>query len=312
MYEDQTDVWVGRQYGPYKITGVLGRGTVAHCYRATTLRGDEVGLKVLTPFAEARAEVRSLFEQEYELMARLDHPNVLAVHGAGVIGGAHYIEMEIVEGETLADRCASRHPPSLAEGIAAIQQICAALDHVHERRIVHRDVKPSNIMLDPQPEGGDRAVLFDFGLAHDLDGPPSPPGRVYGSPMYLSPEQALANPVDARTDIYGLGSTLYVLTVGSAPFYGERNDLLHAHVRFPPPDPAERGVSPELSEIILTAMAKAPDDRFAGGADLAAALAALEIPAHESERRRGFLRRLRDRAQSTAPAERPGTKHSAG
>ena len=296
MFEDQIDVWVGRQYGPYKIVGVLGRGTVAHCYRATTRRGDEVGLKVLTPFAEARADIRSLFEQEYELMARLDHPNVLAVHAAGVIGGAHYMEMEIAEGETLAERCGGRHPPTLAQSIAMVQQVCAALDHVHAHRIVHRDVKPSNIMLDARPEAGDRAVLFDFGLAHDLDGPPSPPGRVYGSPMYLSPEQALAQPVDARTDIYGLGSTLYVLAVGSAPFYGERNDLLHAHVRTPPPDPAERGVPAGLAEIILTAMAKAPDDRFASGADLAAALASVEVPEHEGERRRGFLRRLTSRA----------------
>ncbi|WP_419841516.1 serine/threonine-protein kinase [Candidatus Poriferisodalis sp.] len=310
MYDNHTDVWVGRQYGPYKITGLLGRGTVAHCYRATTPKGDEVGLKVLTPFAEARAEIRSLFEQEYELMARLDHPNVLAVHGAGVIGGAHFMEMEIVDGETLADRCASRRPPSLAEGIAVIQQICAALDHVHRHRIVHRDVKPSNIMLDarsdgapsddpqsssPQSSSPDRAVLFDFGLAHDLDGPASPPGRVYGSPMYLSPEQALAQPVDARTDIYGLGTTLYALAVGSAPFYGERNDLLHAHVRTPPPDPAERGVPADLAQIILTAMAKAPDARYASGADFAAALASVEVPAPQDTRRRGLLRRLTSR-----------------
>ena len=296
MFEDHVDVWVGRQFGPYQISDVLGRGTVAHAYRATTLRRDEIGLKVLTPFAEARAEVRSLFEQEYELMARLDHPNVLAVYNAGVIGGTHYMEMEIVEGDTLADRFGSRHPPTLAEGISAVQQICAALDHTHERRIVHRDVKPSNIMLEPNSDDGERAVLFDFGLAHDLDGPPSPTGRVYGSPMYLSPEQAMAGVVDARTDIYGLGVTLYVLAVGSAPFYGERNDLLHAHVRTMPPDPAERGVSGELSEIILTAMAKSPEDRFASGADLAAALAAVEIPAQDSERRRGLLRRLAGRA----------------
>ncbi len=336
MFNDHTDVWIGRQYGPYKITGLLGRGTVAHCYSATTLRGDTVGLKVLTPFAEARADIRALFEQEYELMARLNHPNVLSVSGAGVIGGTHFMEMEIVEGETLADRCGSRHPPSLTEGVAVIQQICAALDHVHEHRIVHRDVKPSNIMLDTKSETqsdsqsdaqsasqadartgtragtragtrsqaqslaqfgqGPRAVVFDFGLAHDLDGPPSPAGRVYGSPMYLSPEQALAQPTDARTDIYGLGATLYFVAVGSAPFYGERNELLHAHVRTPPPDPAQRGVPTDLSEIILTAMAKAPEDRFASGADFAAALAAVEVPQQDSERRRGFLRRLTNRA----------------
>lgn len=295
MFEDQVDVWVGRQYGPYKITEVLGRGTVAYAYRATTVRGDEVGLKVLTPFAEARGEIRSLFEQEYELMARLEHPSVLAVYDAGVIGGTHYMEMEIVEGETLQDRIGSRHPPTLAEGIAAIQQMCAAVDHVHEHRIVHRDVKPSNIMLEANAEGADRAVLFDFGLAHDMDGPPSPPGRVYGSPMYLSPEQAMAGPIDARTDIYGLGVTLYVLAVGSAPFYGERNDLLHAHVRTMPPDPSSRGVPAELSEIILTAMSKSPDDRFVSGADLAAALTAVEIP-KDDDRRRGLLRRLAGRA----------------
>ena len=104
--------------------------------------------------------------------------------------------------------------------------MCSALDHINERKIVHRDVKLSNIMLD---YANNRSVLFDFGLGHDLNGPPPPEGRVYGSPMFLAPEQAVGGPVDARTDLYSLGITLYRLTVGALPFYGERNELLHAH-----------------------------------------------------------------------------------
>ena len=219
MFANEADIWVGRQYGPYSIKELLGRGTVAHVYRAELRDGTEVALKVLTPFAEARQEIRSLFEQEYELMVRVDHPNVLKAMQAGVIAGTHYMEIELIEGETLWDRVQSSKPLPLTERIGTIQQMCSALDLVHDRRIIHRDVKPSNIMLDHQVE---RAVLFDFGLAHDLAGPPPPEGRVYGSPMFLAPEQAVGGRVDERTDLYSLGATLYRLAVGSAPFYGER------------------------------------------------------------------------------------------
>ncbi len=108
MFGDDADIWVGRQYGPYSITELLGRGTVAHVYRASLRDGREVALKVLTPFAEARREIRALFEQEFELMARIEHPNVLKVMQAGVIAGTHYIEIEPVEGETVWDRAQSQ------------------------------------------------------------------------------------------------------------------------------------------------------------------------------------------------------------
>ncbi|MED5553130.1 MAG: serine/threonine-protein kinase [Actinomycetota bacterium] len=292
MFGDDADIWVGRQYGPYSITELLGRGTVAHVYRATVREGREVALKVLTPFAEARGEIRGLFEQEFELMARVEHPNVLKVTQAGVIASTHYIEIEPIEGETVWDRVQSQRTIDLSHAIAIIQQMCSALDHVHDHRIVHRDVKPSNIMLDDKH---DRAVLFDFGLAHDLDGPPPPEGRVFGSPMFLAPEQAVGGSVDGRTDLYSLGATLYRLVVGAAPFYGERNELLHAHVRLPPPDPRDAGVSDDLAEIVLRSMSKDPEQRFQSGADFAGALATIETPTPVG-RKRGLLRRIAGRS----------------
>ena len=294
MFANEADIWVGRQYGPYSIKELLGRGTVAHVYRAELRDGTEVALKVLTPFAEARQEIRSLFEQEYELMVRVDHPNVLKAMQAGVIAGTHYMEIELIEGETLWDRVQSSKPLPLTERIGTIQQMCSALDLVHDRRIIHRDVKPSNIMLDHQVE---RAVLFDFGLAHDLAGPPPPEGRVYGSPMFLAPEQAIGERVDERTDLYSLGATLYRLAVGSAPFYGERNELLHAHVKLSPPDPREAGVPEDLAEIILRSMSKIPDDRFQSGADFAAALTTVEVTA-DKDRKRSLLGRITGRSQT--------------
>lgn len=287
MFSDSHDVWVGHRYGPYQIVELLGKGTVANVYRAETRSGHQVALKVLTPFAESRAAVRTLFEQEYELMARLDHPNVLRVYAAGVIGGAHYIEMELVEGDTLWNQVQGRNPPDLTAKIAAIQQICSALDHVHANRIVHRDIKPSNVLAD-----GDRAVLFDFGLAFDLDGPPPEAGRVFGSPLFLSPEQALAEPVTGRSDIYSLGVTLYVLAAGTLPFAGDRNQLLHDHIHTQPPDVRSHSVGDDLAVVIERAMAKDPADRYATGTDMAAALAMVDLSAPTQPARRGLLRRL--------------------
>ncbi|MDG2120188.1 MAG: serine/threonine-protein kinase [Actinomycetota bacterium] len=289
MFGEDTDIWVGRQFGPYKITSLLGRGTVAHVYTAEIKGGtEEVGLKILTPFAEARAEIRELFEQEHRLMKRLDHPNVLNVELAGTIAGTHYMEIEIIEGRTVWQLVQEKRRLNITESISITRQICMALSHVHENNIIHRDVKPSNVMLTDNGQ----AILFDFGLAHDLKGPPPPEGRVFGSPMFLAPEQALGHPVDQRTDLYSLGATLYRLAAGAAPFYGERNDLLHAHVNLTPPDPRDAGVPDALASLILRSMSKNPDERFQSGNDFADELASLDTIEPETPAKKSLIQRI--------------------
>ncbi len=289
MFGEDTDIWVGRQFGPYKITSLLGRGTVAHVYKAEIKGGtEEVGLKILTPFAEARAEIRELFEQEHRLMKRLNHPNVLNVELAGTIAGTHYMEIEIIEGRTVWQIVQEKRRLNITESISIARQICMALSHVHQNNIIHRDVKPSNVMLTDNGQ----AILFDFGLAHDLKGPPPPEGRVFGSPMFLAPEQALGQPVDQRTDLYSLGATLYRLAAGAAPFYGERNDLLHAHVNLTPPDPRDAGVPDALASLILRSMSKNPDERFQSGNDFADELASLDPIEPETPAKKSLIQRI--------------------
>ncbi len=287
------DLWVGRRFGGYQVQAVLGRGAVAVVYEVLRADGAPAALKVLTPMAESQRQVRELFAQEWRIMRRLSHPAIMGAHQYGEYGGSHYLELDLVEGATFGDRLMPSGRLSPAEAIGASAAVADGLQHAHERRVVHRDVKPSNVMstLD------DQAVLFDFGLALDLDGPPPAPGRVFGSPYWLSPEQARAEPVDGRADVYGLGATLFRFVTGQAPFYGERSDLLHAHCHEPVPDPAELApVSRGLAEVVRTAMAKAPEDRYQTAASMAEALRALD-PDEPADRgaRPGLLDRLRSR-----------------
>lgn len=277
---DSTDVWVGRRFGSYQVEDVLGKGTTATVYRAYRL-GDgpplEVALKVLNPFAMANSSIVAMFEAEAELLGRLDHPNIVAVHGAGEVAGSFFMATDLHEGGTAWDRVTPDKKMTEVETLRLGKEIADALDHVHQNDIVHRDVKPSNILA-----AGVGAVLFDFGLALDLRGPAPPAGRVFGSPLFISPEQALGQPVDGRADLYGLGVTMYRLASGKAPWYGERAQLLDAHVNDTPPDPADLGVSRELAEVILHLMRKDPADRPQTGADLVRALVEIEPAVHEA------------------------------
>ncbi|MEM9035342.1 MAG: serine/threonine-protein kinase [Actinomycetota bacterium] len=285
----ETDVWVGRRFASYDIVDVLGRGAVATVYRAERTDGAVVALKVLTSFAMAQREVRELFQQEWEITRRLDHPNVIHAHRYGEYRDVNYLEMELIPGETLGDVVAPSRKLDEATVVDVGAQVADGLQHVHEAGIVHRDIKPANVLL---ADDG-RAVVFDFGLALDVDGPAPKPGRVYGSPFWLSPEQARSEPVDGRADLYSLGATMFRLVSGRAPFYGERGDLLHAHCTEPIPDLVElAGVTPGFAGAIESLMAKDPDARPVAASEAASLLRALPPPP-EPVPSKGLLSRLR-------------------
>lgn len=256
--------------GPYQIESVLGQGAAAVVYKATRQGGAPVALKVLTQAAAAAPKLRLAFQREARIMLRLNHPRIVRGIDAGQLDGRFYIAMTYLEGETLEALLTRASKLGETPAIDISRQIAEALDHIHTLNIVHRDVKPANIFLDRQG----RAFLFDFGTALDLDHDQPIPGEVYGTPAFLSPEQARGDAhIDGRADLYSLGVVLYRMTTGRKPFYGSRSEVLEAHQFQPPPRPSEFVyLSNELEELILKAIAKEPELRFQSGAEMAAAL----------------------------------------
>ncbi len=267
---------LNQQLGPYRLEAILGSGGMAVVYRARQTDGEAVALKVLFPPPGAGEEVRARFEREARTAARLRHPGIVRVLDAGQVEGYAYLAMILIEGQTLANRLTELNSQPLDESTAAdiAWQIADALYYAHSQGVVHRDVKPSNILL--TPDG--RALLTDFGVAQALDDPGlTRTGHTVGTPAYMAPEQASGEqPVDGRADLYSLGVVLYQLVTGRPPFQGPTPRVLHAHLFEPPPPPSSLAqVSPGLEAVILRALVKDPAQRFQTGAAMAQALANL-------------------------------------
>ncbi|MFZ5477512.1 MAG: BREX system ATP-binding domain-containing protein [Myxococcota bacterium] len=249
--------------GGYRVERLLGRGGMAAVYLARDDAGGRVALKWLH-----RASPTQLlrFAAEVAYLERLDHPNVVRYLGHGSWEGRPYVLMEYVEGQDLrvyAEKLRSRPPVERQVRAREIaRSLCRALAHVHAQGLVHRDVKPSNVLL-----GGDgRVVLTDFGVATAADeGPLTAVGVLVGTAAYAAPEQLRGEPIDARVDQYGLGCTLYHLLTGRRPFEEEATPaLLRAHLDRAPRPPSERDptIAPDLEAFVLRLMAKDPDHRY--------------------------------------------------
>jgi serine/threonine protein kinase len=229
-----------------------------------TRNGCDVALKVLRSDRPPAPNAVARFTRDAVVAALLDHPHIVRLHEAGEYGGTLYLDMELVQGETLEDRL-RREPRPLREAAELVRKVASALDHAHGKEIVHRDVKPSNILLDERGE----PRLTDFGLARLVHGAPlTETGQLVGTVDHMAPEQTGGpRDVDGRADVYGLGVVLYRLLTGRAPFDGPRPlaARLYDIVHIDPPAP--RGVNPsvprELQTICLKAMAKDPAHRFA-------------------------------------------------
>lgn len=282
---------VGRQFGPYLILDVLGKGASGTVFLGRRSDGEEVAVKVLSALAMGNADFRRAVPREFHALEKLDHPGVVKANHMGTIADVLFIELEHVDGPTVAQRLDPGKPLGLGAAVEVVARTADALQHCHERGVVHRDVKPSNLLL----RGDTDPVLFDFGLAQDDEDPDAEPGRMYATPMTASPEQIRAEGrVDGRADVYALGVTLFRLATGHLPFIGERMDLLrmHAEMRAPAASTVNKRIPDDLDEVLARTLEKDPGDRYESAAALAAALRSLEDSGLEA-RRGGWLRRDR-------------------
>jgi serine/threonine protein kinase len=279
------------RFGPYEIESVLGQGAVAVVYAAKDGTGKPLVLKVLTRPAAAQAPIRLGFQREYRTLSKLRHRNIVQVFGTGEVDGYFYIAMERIIGETLDGFLLRSKKLGESAAIGIARQVAGALDYLHSRGYVHRDIKPGNLLL---AQDG-RIVLFDFGTVLDLEDPdPEQTVGVYGTPAFLAPEQIRdATAIDGRADLYALGILLYLMVTGRKPFYGGRNEVLEAHLKTAPPPPSDFAhVSPDLERVILKSLAKDPADRFQTGAEFIAALDGTELTPKPEQPIAGRLRRL--------------------
>jgi serine/threonine protein kinase len=254
---------VGRELGLYPIGEPIGTGGMAAVYKAyhPTLEC-EIAIKVLPEHLSMDPDFRQRFQQEVRVVARLQHAHIVPIYDYGQDKGRLYLVMRYVDGGTLADRLAGG-PFDIAEVGHVVHQVGAALICAHDQGVVHRDVKPLNVLIDTH---GD-CYLTDFGLAKVVQDSIhlTASGTGIGTPAYMSPEQAQGKQVDERSDVYSLGVMLYEMVTGRVPFEADAPmAVVLKHITDAPPPPSELrpGLSPGLEAVILKALAKEPVDRY--------------------------------------------------
>jgi YVTN family beta-propeller protein len=265
---------IGTSIGGFRIEGEIGRGGMGVVYLAEQdSPRRKVALKILAPQLAGDPAFRERFQRETDAAASIEHPNVVPIYGAGEADGQLYLAMRYIEGTDLATLIAreAELTPERAARICA--QVAEALSAAHERGIVHRDVKPGNVLLDAR----DHAYLSDFGLVRqtEIGTGITKTGQLTGTVDYVAPEQIRGDPVDARADIYSLGCVLFECLTGEPPFRRDTEvATLYAHLESPTPRPSERrpGVPRSLDDVVGRATAKRADERFASARDLASAL----------------------------------------
>ncbi|HEX7123548.1 MAG TPA: serine/threonine-protein kinase, partial [Gemmatimonadaceae bacterium] len=261
--------------GEYSLQRELGRGGMGVVYLARDVQLDrDVAIKVLPTHLAQNPAARERFLREARMAAGLSHPHIVPIHRVGEAGGFVFFVMSYVEGETLGQRLRTRGPLPPAEAARVLREVAWALAYAHGRGIVHRDVKPDNILLEA---GTGRALVTDFGIAQgDADVAITDPGKVMGTAQFMSPEQAAGDAVDGRSDIYALGVVGYLAVSGRLPF--ESSNLPALLLQQATEEPlsvmrAAPGLPPALGAAIDRCLARDPDARFADGEALAEALA---------------------------------------
>jgi streptogramin lyase/predicted Ser/Thr protein kinase len=275
----EPSIAAGEHFAGYLVEGIAGQGGMGVVYRARDEQlGRAVALKVIAPALARDEAFRERFKRESRLAAQIDHPNVVAVYRAGEEAGQLFIAMRFVDGVDLATMLAERGrlAPDAAANLVA--QVARGLDAAHARGLVHRDVKPANVLV-TGAEGDERAYLTDFGLSieHGTQGAMTRTGQWVGTVAYIAPEQIRGAGVDARADVYALAGLLYHCLAGEVPFPAEHElDALSAHLSRPPPRPSAQaaGVPAALDRVVGRGMSKDPAQRFPSAGDLGRAAVA--------------------------------------
>lgn len=263
---------VGRTVGPYDLERLIGQGGFAWVFAGRELDGGRVAVKVLMPRYAGDPQFEARFRNEAETAAKLEHPNIIRIRFVARSGRYVYFAMDLCA-DSLAARLAREGPLPEADIVRIAGDVARALAFAHAQGVIHRDLKPDNILIRP----GGSAVLSDFGIARAVSGYVASTGvnMTIGTPQYLSPEQAQGRPLDQRVDFYALGVTLYKAATGEVPFAStDWFELARMHVEDAPP--SLRRKRPDLSKrferIVMKCLAKHPDDRYRDATQLLADL----------------------------------------
>jgi serine/threonine protein kinase len=262
----------GTMLGPYQLLDIIGKGGMATVYRAhQASMGREVAIKIMSLDLADEPEFAMRFKHEAQIIARLQHPHIVPVYDFGTENRLTFLVMRLLTGGSLGDELRGGGL-STERVIELTRQIASALDYAHQRGVIHRDLKPTNVLLDEQGN----AYLTDFGIAKMIGGSTitgvTSPGSVMGTPTYMAPEQWRSEPVDARTDVYALGVIVYQMLLGQVPFSSETpHGLMYQHLDSDPPSPRtiKPGLPLGIEPVIRKALAKNPNERYASAGDLA-------------------------------------------
>jgi len=262
----------GQRVGDYEIVEVLGAGGMGEVYKVRNVISDRLeAMKILLPDLATQQELAGRFLREIKVLAGLEHPNIAALRTASQVGNQLIMIMELVEGTTLAHRLRAGAFPE-REAVEFVDQVLAALSYAHARGIVHRDIKPANMMLTRTGI----VKLMDFGIARAAgENKLTQTGSTLGSIYYMSPEQVQGQNIDARSDLYSLGASLYEMVTAQHPFEGDTGfSIMKGHIdgQLVPPREVNPNISPALNEVIVRSMAKDPNQRYQNADEFAGAL----------------------------------------
>lgn len=251
----------------YKIIRLVAEGGMSVVYKAQDMHtGNVVALKVMRKELKGSTEYSLAFRKEANMTMRLEHDNIVHTFDSGAVNGRRYIAMDYIDGSNLKDLMETRLL-SLEECVNIAQKLCGALSYAHHKGVIHKDLKPQNVLIDSNGE----PMLSDFGIAEETDLQKESNKKVLGSVHYFSPEQARGETVDNRTDIYSLGVLLYEMTTGRLPFDGGSElsiALMHVQTKVDEPKKINKAIPPSLNKIILKAMSKDREDRYQDASEM--------------------------------------------